>query len=126
MEQNFQNHFHCNFIVNNTEITCSMKVRSSTILILTFLSRRCMSINLYLIVQLSEELQQQHEYEQQQLRNELSEQHEEKMSTIRREMEDLNENEECQFMDSLNVSRCVAHPISNVSSKSSKWLFARM
>ena len=53
----------------------------------------------------SEELQQQHEYERQQLRSELTEEHEKKMSSMRRELEDLNENEECQFMDSLNVSK---------------------
>lgn len=55
--------------------------------------------------QLTDELKQQHEYEEQQLRTELNEEHERKMSSLRHEMEELNDNEECQFMDSLNVSR---------------------
>ena len=65
---------------------------------------KCLWLFIFLI-QLTEDLQQQHEYEQQQLRSELAEEHEKKMSSMRRELEDLNENEECQFMDSLNVSK---------------------
>jgi len=44
-------------------------------------------------------------YEQQQLRSEITDEHERKMSSMRHELEELNENEECQFMDSLNVSK---------------------
>ena len=56
-------------------------------------------------MKLTEELQQKHEYQQQLLRSELTEENERKVSSMKRKLDELNENEECQFMDSLNVSK---------------------
>ena len=54
---------------------------------------------------MTDELSQRHQYEQQQLRNQLSEQHDLKMTSLRKEFDDINDNDEGQFMDSLNVSK---------------------